>query len=276
MKTIIIISIALFLIANHGNAQNFSGIATYKTDRSMNLEEGEDDGMNDALRAQIQEQMKAQFRKEYTLHFTPTESLYKEVEKLDAPSKPNNAGITITVSGGSDVLYKNTETQKYVRESEIMQKEFLIEDQLQESDWKLEKESKNIGQYICFKATKTRTVTEKTFDTETNEFKDAEEEELVTIAWYTPSIPVSHGPDNYYGLPGLILEISDGELTILCSKITLNPTDGIVLEKPSKGKKVDQKEFDEIQKKKNDEMMERFNGSGRKNGGSSHTIEIRG
>jgi GLPGLI family protein len=45
----------------------------------------------------------------------------------------------------------------------------------------------------------------------------------VTItAWYTPEIPVNQGPENYWGLPGLILEINDSKTVILCSKIVLN------------------------------------------------------
>ena len=31
----------------------------------------------------------------------------------------------------------------------------------------------------------------------------------------------------YQGLPGLILEVNDGELTIICSKIVLNPEDKV-------------------------------------------------
>ena len=34
-------------------------------------------------------------------------------------------------------------------------------------------------------------------------------------AWFTPEIPVSTGPAMYGGLPGLILEISDGNRTML-------------------------------------------------------------
>jgi GLPGLI family protein len=62
-------------------------------------------------------------------------------------------------------------------------------------------------------------------------------------AWYTPQIPVSHGPLEYWGLPGLILEVSAGNTTMLCSKITLNPEQKIKIEAPSKGKEITKKEY---------------------------------
>lgn len=55
-------------------------------------------------------------------------------------------------------------------------------------------------------------------------------------AWYTPEIPVNQGPENYWGLPGLILEINDGTTTILCSKIVLNAKEKVEI-KPSKKEK---------------------------------------
>jgi GLPGLI family protein len=51
----------------------------------------------------------------------------------------------------------------------------------------------------------------------------------VTItAWYTPEIPVNQGPENYWGLPGLILEINDSKTVILCSKIVLNQRKNVI------------------------------------------------
>ena len=47
--------------------------------------------------------------------------------------------------------------------------------------------------------------------------------EITISAWYTPQIPVSAGPGNYHGLPGLILEVNDGSETVICSKIVINP-----------------------------------------------------
>ena len=84
-------------------------------------------------------------------------------------------------------------------------------------------------------------------------FKMQEPKDKMITAWYTPEIPVSFGPNNYWGLPGLILEINEPELIILCSKVVLN-TKGATIKAPNKGKKVSQKEFDTIQKKKYDSM----------------------
>jgi len=47
--------------------------------------------------------------------------------------------------------------------------------------------------------------------------------EMIITAWYTPEIPVSHGPFYYWDLLGFIIEVSNGQTTILCSKIVLNP-----------------------------------------------------
>ena len=86
--------------------------------------------------------------------------------------------------------------------------------------------------------------------------------EITITAWYTPEIPVSQGPEGYWGLPGLILEVNDGKITILCSKIVLNPKEKAEIQAPSNGKEVSQKEYDEIVTKKMEEMSEMNNGRG--------------
>ena len=89
--------------------------------------------------------------------------------------------------------------------------------------------------------------------------------EEVIIAWYTPQIPVSQGPDEYWGLPGLILEVSAGRTVILCNKIVINPKEGLAIEKPKKGDEVSREEYQEIVVEKTKEMAERF-GNGRRRG----------
>ncbi|MGJ8666959.1 MAG: GLPGLI family protein [Patiriisocius sp.] len=276
MKTIITLLITISLGITSMIAQSIEGIATYKTDRQVDLKmEDDNGGMDDEMTKSIQAQLRKQFQKEFTLKFNNTESLYEEVESLEKPQAPQAGGIIIRLSGGSDVLYKNTKTQTFTRASEIMDKPFLIEDTLVKPAWKLEKETKNIGDYLCFKATLTEEVEEQSFSSETMETETIKKDR-VTTAWYTLSIPLQHGPSDFWGLPGLVLEINDGDQTILCSKIILNPKEEINIQPPTKGKKVNQAEFDEIEKKKNEEMMEQFKTSSKKKDGNSFSIKIGG
>ncbi len=249
-------------------AQNFEGIATYKTDRKVELKM-DSTHMNDEIQQQLQAQLRKQFQKEYTLRFNANESLYQEVESLSTPA-PSAGGINIILSGNDDVLYRNLKKNRYINQTEIMSKIFLITDSLQKDNWKLEKETKNIGNYTCFKATRTREVTEQTFSSDSDSLVNITKNQT-TVAWYTLDIPIQHGPSDFWGLPGMILEINDGDQTILCSKIVLNPEKKTKIEAPSKGKKVDQATFDAIENKKMQEMQEQLhNNSSRKDGDSFH------
>jgi len=106
---------------------------------------------------------------------------------------------------------------------------------------------------------------EKKEDRNTN-FMDQWEipKEIVVTAWYSPDIPINQGPENYWGLPGLILEVSDGKTVILCSKIVINPKEKKEIKAPKKGKLVTQSEYDKIVADK----MEEWREMGRQGGGS--------
>ncbi|AXT19012.1 GLPGLI family protein [Flavobacteriaceae bacterium AU392] len=279
MKTLIkLLTFAIVLMVTEAYAiQDFQGVATYKTLTKLDIDEDQLKGSGGSgLSADMQEKIMAALKKgsqqTYTLEFDKTQSIYKKEEKLAAP-QPNsgNFNIAINFSGGiGDVLYKNTKENRYTSANESYSKLFLVKDKLQEHDWKLEKETKNIGEYTCFKATKTftRTVNVSSFTSfstndknkEEKENKEPEtrEEEVTITAWYTPQIPVSTGPNIYHGLPGLILEINDGRTTTICSKIVLNPKNKIEIKEPKKGKKVSQAEFDKIMEKKRKEQEEQF------------------
>ena len=86
------------------------------------------------------------------------------------------------------------------------------------------------------------------------------------VAWYTPQIPVSHGPGEFGGLPGLILELTTDQTVLLCSKIVINPEkkDNILM--PSKGEKVTRIQYDEIVKLKTEEMKSMYQSRGMRSG----------
>jgi len=276
-----IVLLLFMLITALLNAQGFQGVATYKTSRKMDFKMdsiGTSQGIDKEMQTKLNAMLQKQFQKEYKLTFNATESVYKQEGKLAAPA-PGNDGMMIMVIGDSEskTLYKNTKEKRYANKEDIMGKVFLIQDSLKDKGWKLENETKFIGQYTCYKATRTKEI-EKiesfSMNDTTNEPKSTKKTVTIT-AWYTLDIPVNTGPAMYWGLPGLILEVNDGSETIICSKIVLNPKDKITIKEPTKGKKVDQAKFEEIMIKKSKEMMERYRGNGRGDGNEIR-IEIGG
>ncbi|WP_035091931.1 GLPGLI family protein [Aquimarina macrocephali] len=258
-------------------AQDFQGIVTYKTNRKMDLNM-EDSKMNADMQKQLQEMLKKQFQKEYRLSFNATESVYREEENLGTPQPASGVQIVVAGSGASNILYKNIKEKRFARKQDMMGKLFLVKDNLEKLDWKLEDETKKIGNYTCYKATAKRmgqriqNMRISTND-DNDEVTEPEEEEITITAWYTPEIPVSNGPGNYWGLPGLILEINDGDQSILCAKIVLNPKKKVNISEPTKGKEVTEEKFEQIVEKKMKEMRDR---ESRRGDGESIRIRIGG
>ena len=180
-------------------------------------------------------------------------------------------------SGNGSVYFKNINEKRFVNQTEIMGKRFLVKDSLPNYQWELSTETKNIGNYTCYKATFTREVEDIKMVFEDGESKeDKIKKTVTTTAWYTPQVPVSNGPDNYQGLPGLILEINDGERLIVCTEIILNPSEKIEVKAPEKGEIVSQEAYDKIQEEKTKELMDRFKGRNGVNMGGGINIKIGG
>ena len=108
--------------------------------------------------------------------------------------------------------YKNVSENQLIQSQEFYGKKFLVKDKLQEIKWKMESESKQIGNYLCFRATAVVPSKELSwFNFSWGDLNDDENQEikLTSIeAWYTLQIPIQHGPAEYWGLPGLILEVN--------------------------------------------------------------------
>lgn len=259
-------TIFVFLLTVSITGQDFTGKATYKTSRKSNFKINSDKnkGMDEAMQKQIEARLQKMNQKTYFLTFDKNTSTYKQAPKLNAP-KPTIGGggivkvMSIGGSTGDDIYFKNLKAQTFSEETEIMGKKFLVKDELPTYEWELSSETKNIGSYTCYKATFTEEIESVKMSFINGETKEEKTKETVTTtAWYTPQIPVNNGPDNYQGLPGLILEINDGKKLIVCTEIELNPKDKIKIKEPENGKVVTQAEFDKIQEKKSKEMLERM------------------
>ncbi|MDE0597963.1 MAG: GLPGLI family protein [Dokdonia donghaensis] len=277
--------ICTFLFSAVVTAQEITGVATYQSKRTVDMSNFGRRGqqMSEAQKKQMMERMKRFLEKEYTLSFTKDESFYKEEAKLETPGQGGGGrgfGGGFTQGG----IYSNRASNDYARENDMMGKTFLVKDTLNNLNWELVKESKMIGQYPVFKAVATRSLETNLWSRigrrarELQEKNDsikkaggtvAEEEPKTEeiVAWYTPMIPASHGPDEFGGLPGLILELSTSNTTILCTKVVLNPKEPVNIEAPVKGKEVSREEYTKILEEKGKEMAERFGRGGRRGQG---------
>lgn len=258
---------------------DFQGQAFYVSKSKMELGRwGE--RLSEAQKKQIEARLKNRLEKEYILTFNKEEALFYEDEKLDAMTGATDSWGK-NFSPGKQ--YKNVKTNTQIQSQEFYGKKFLVKDKLQDINWKLGKETKQIGNYMCFKATASIPTselawydfswsrlrnpdnsTEKQNDSINKISKEANVDMTDVEAWYSPQIPVGHGPLEYWGLPGLILEVSAGNTTMLCTKIVLNPKEKLEITVPHKGMETTKAEY---QKTIVDKMKEfRNNRMGRRRG----------
>lgn len=289
MKKIIFTVSVLFAFITANAQKDFQGMAVYESKTStadFKARMGGNKDITPEMQKMIEERMKKMFEKTFILNFDKSASIYKEEEKLETPGQ-QGGGMRMMTSfmGGGGTYYKNVKDKSYTVDKEFMGKEFLVKDSLKTYNWKMEAETKEIGGYMCYKATtvipasKTdfRNFRAKKEDEKKDEAKSEENKEKKTsfldeidlpkeitiTAWYSPEIPINQGPEGYWGLPGLILEVNDGKTTILCSKIVLNAKEKAEIKAPTNGKEVSQAEYDETVTKKMEEMMEMNQGQGR-------------
>ena len=290
MYKIFFTSVLVFACSLGIQAQEFQGMAVYETKTSTADFKKRMEGnknMTPDIQRKIEEGMKSMFEKTFILNFDKAASIYKEQEKLDSPGQGGGMRMMMSsMTGGGGTFYKNVKDKSYVVDKDFMGKEFLVKDSLPNLKWKMEGETRVIGGYNCFKATAIVAVNETDFRNfapkkeDDKAAKPADEgkktnlldnlempKEAAITAWYTPEIPVNQGPENYWGLPGLILEVNDGKTIILCSKVVMNPKEKVVIKAPTKGKVITQKEFDETVIKKMEEFRQMNQGQGRGNGG---------
>ena len=273
MKILNTSSIALVILMIVGsqsiNGQStFQGKAYYNSKTSMDFSRFRGRQLTEQQKKEMEERMKSFLEKTFILEFNAEASMFREEEKLAAPSAGGGGGrgFGFMNSFSSGPIYKNIKTKTFVQDQEFFGKQFLIKDQLTSYPWVMGKEMRKIGEYTAFKATTmipaeslnwTRPRPREAEQNE-NEVEQAEEVvEMITVtAWYTPQIPVSQGPSEFWGLPGLILELNTGETVILCSKIIMNPKEKGAIEMPEKGKEVTKAEYNALINQKVIELRE--------------------
>lgn len=177
----------------------------------------------------------------FVLYYKSGESLYvsdneisAESEELDLKSNRKEKNIEIGKEGGG--IYKNPKSNEYLQEADILGKKFLVKDTLEKYNWILTDEEKQIGTYKVKKAKAT-----------------INGEEI--IVWYALEIPIADGPKEYYGLPGLIIELIAEKKTYHAIQIITKTTIPDFI-KPSKGETVNKTKYNQILNQKLNELKQ--------------------
>lgn len=176
-------------------------------------------------------------------------SSFKYLEKISNEQPRGEGSITVQM-GSRGTIFKNTKDNEYLREAMLGTKSYLIQDSLRVFDWNISKETKNI---LGFETRKAVAVLDDKYGTK-------------ITAWYAPKLNFKTGPGDFWGLPGLILELesgfeyedggNEGSIYKALSVEVLN--DKVKVTAPSKGEKVNRQEFKDLSEQQYKKMMEMY------------------
>lgn len=164
------------------------------------------------------------------LNFTLTFNNNISFFKLNEYNKDNELYSIAIAMVGSEEIYVNKNNKEVLYETND---KIIIKENYNEKNWKITNELKTIGDFQCYKATYQNNYLDRKGNNRTNEI----------VAWYAPKLPFSFGPKNYYGLPGLILEVTENKKTYIATKIELSSK--VTNIKIPKGKTITKKEYED-------------------------------
>lgn len=233
-KVIGFIGLFLFGIAGMSYAQSvqvFYEEQLKMGEMSLNIDGIDDPAIMELIKSQLSSPTTAM-----ALYYHAGESLYEtfSTEKQDENSfEKSGVQIHIIEIGETNKIYKNHKTKQAVAQRNILDRNFLITEPFTDFDWQILPEEKEIAGYRCKKAISNNEIT----------------------AWFVPEININDGPDVYYGLPGLILEIESENKIITATSVDLLAETATLVKAPSKGKKISQQDFDTLKRKHEEKIV---------------------
>ncbi|WP_313094339.1 GLPGLI family protein [Empedobacter sp.] len=181
----------------------------------------------------------------FELITSKNESTFNKIDRVD--NSQNKSGTSISfVSGPGGFYYKNLKEKYSLSEINYNNKNLLIYDSIKQMKWIIKKEYTKILGFDVKKATL------------------QESENTFIEAWYAPKLEFKNGPTNYDGLPGVILKLTminkdwSQENKQIYSAIKVNVSDRFKISKPTKGKQLNQNDFEKMIQEDNIDFNETF------------------
>lgn len=164
------------------------------------------------------------------LFFNETQTKYESSEEKAEPEEEGGYAWRKEMFFLKRDFEKNTQFDGRT----IMSKGYLIEDTLLIPKWRILNDLKEVAGHVCMKATLTDTMRKQTI-----------------VAWFAQDMPHKGGPESFFGLPGMILEIdvNDGAMVLTADLIEMKKLSN-ELDPPAKlkGKKIKQADYEKLVK----------------------------
>lgn len=233
------------LISVGACAQSNSIVVSYNVSTRKQVENEKLKSLSPEIQAAVKSQIAKMGAERKNLTISGDASIYSPDREIGDMENSTSGVRVITMKSGasSEEIYKNTEHKKLVKQSAISDKKFIIEEPLVKINWTITPRTKTLGEYTVQEA-------------------HAVIEGKETTAWFTKSINSNQGPDIYWGLPGLILEVESPGKHIVAGKVS-SSAKTIAVAVPKQGKKITQEEFNKLTEQKRKQLLDIYqNGAG--------------
>ncbi len=222
MKNVLLCFCFLTVFYSSITAQITSGIVTYGVEINYDIMEPSDDASFNTFRTNGNIEAK---KLKFKLNFNKQESLFKLSDQM--PIDNNNLTVlaAIDVTRGNGIFYTHLSEDLLIEQTTLYGENFRFKKEINENQWQLTNEKKQIGVYTCYKATGIRYKTDRKY----------EKHEVPVYAWYCPELPFQFGPFETVGLPGLVLEYGISYWMFVAEDIQLSK-ESIKIKVPKSGK----------------------------------------
>ncbi|MEM0543040.1 GLPGLI family protein [Flavobacterium sp. j3] len=173
---------------------------------------------------------------EFTLSVNDSETYFFDNDLLENSSNSSVSFAKAFCGYTSTVYSKKNENVYYQTFDDSMFGYYVIKKD-KNKDWEFVNETKKIEGFLCYKAILKEFIV--------NPISKKSSTYIVT-AWYTPNLPISAGPLNYFGLPGLILQCEKRGIVYGAVKIELNLEKEPIIIKPDLNKIKDAYEIEQL------------------------------
>jgi GLPGLI family protein len=235
-KRLLILSISLLFNLTILSAQVKSGEVLYIIEVNNSSIKFTDDFNYKAFRTKLFEISKTI---KFKLEFNQNESFFSMIEKTTNDNNSLNFRSAVRILRGKSNFYFNLKEKTLIEQKNYLGEDFRFRKQIENLNWRLINERKQIGDYTCFKAVGVKYGKDRNHKTT----------ETPIIAWYCPELPYTFGPFESVGLPGLVLQYELGNFIWKASTFNFHDT-LLEIKRPKKGKLTTEEELNNLVKGK--------------------------